>query len=90
MKDSSHKYDVIIKHSSGVMSAKQDGATVVATHSASGRLTLVVVYPLASIEVYQLVMRRNGKGTLLWTSSKNAIAPLKVTRVAAFKSDCSS
>jgi hypothetical protein len=90
IKDSSGKYDVIIKHSTGVMSAKQDGATVVATHATKGRLSLVVVYPLATVEVYQLAIQANGKGTLLWTSSKNGIAPVSLTRIAAFKSECST
>lgn len=90
IKDSSGKYDVIMKHSTGVISAKQDGASVVATHAAKGRLSLVVVYPLASVEVYQLVLQANGKGILLWSSSKNSIAPINVTRIAAFKSECST
>jgi len=84
------EYDVIVKHSMGSLSAREDGAKVVKANGSSDNvMTLVVSYPLSVTEIYQLTLDARGRGTLLWSNHKNRSGPLGVTRAWLFVAECS-
>jgi hypothetical protein len=89
MRYPSGDYDVVMKNAANAFSARGDGARVVKVHGEDDNVaTFVVVYPLHTTEVYQLTLNRSGRGTLIWSSLKNRIAPAGVTRGALFSATC--
>jgi hypothetical protein len=89
MRYPSGDYDVVVKSVGNTFSARGDGARVVKVHGVDDNVsTFVVVYPLHTTEVYQLTLNGSGRGTLIWTSLKNRVAPLGVTRGAVFSAAC--
>jgi len=65
-------YDVLFRDQLGMRSVRSQQGRVFRVEGAdNGRLTLLAVYPLGDIETYQLTLGKDGRGTLLWTSSKH-------------------
>jgi hypothetical protein len=79
------EFDLIIKDAATTFSARGDGATIVRAHGTTDhRMTLVVIYPRVTVETYQLALDINGRGKLIWTTTKDGVA----TRGSLFVADC--
>jgi len=80
-------FDLIIKDAAETFSARGDGATVVRVHGNTDReMTLIAIYPLATTEVFQLTLDANGRGKLIWASTKNRV--VGTTKGSLFVADC--
>src|SRR6266446_8392912 len=78
-------FDLIIKDAWATFSARGDEATVVRIYGDTDReMTLVAIYPLGSTEVYQLTLDANGRGKLIWATTKNGFGPLIKTKGSLF------
>lgn len=65
-------YDVLFRDPLGMRSVRSGSGTVVKVEGDDNHdLTLVVVYPLGTVELYQLTLDQNGRGQLFWTSVKH-------------------
>ena len=65
-------YDVLFRDPFGMRSVRSERGTVVRVEGYNNReITLVVVYPLGSVETYQLTIDQSGRGQLLWTNLKH-------------------
>jgi hypothetical protein len=63
--------DLIIKSRGGSFSAKGDGATVVISHFTEGTISVIAAYPLNTVENYMFKINNNGKGFVMWTSTRS-------------------
>jgi hypothetical protein len=82
-------YDVIFKDLIGTRAASQDGGTVIKIFESSDLLTIVVSYPTTNaIETYQLILDRDGRGTLIWSNIKYRSGPMGITRGMLMVSNC--
>jgi hypothetical protein len=84
-------YDLLFKDTVGARSAREDGGTVSKIFGDGSKLlTLGVTYAKTSVvEVYQLTLDVNGRGTLIWSNLKNRSGPIGVTRGMVMTSNCS-
>jgi hypothetical protein len=84
LRDANGAYDVSIKDAAGNFTAREDGASISADTEAD--LTLVVRYPLGTVETYILALASDGAGTLIWSAMKNRV--VGVTKGSLFTASC--
>ena len=89
MRYPSGDYDLVIKSAITTITARGDGGKVVKVHGVDDNVaTFVVVYPLATTEVYQLTLNAFGHGTLTWAVLKNRAGSLGITRGSVYTATC--
>jgi hypothetical protein len=82
-------YDIVIKSAITTITARGDGGKVVKVHGMDDKVaTFVVVYQLATTEVYQLTLNAFGHGTLIWAVLKNRGGSLGITRGSLYTATC--
>ncbi len=85
------EYDIAIGSDAKTFSATADGAVIALTHEGTGRsLTLVAMYPAATVEVYQLTLDSKGRGILIWSSMKNGPPPAGIVKGSMFTAQCAA
>lgn len=84
LRDANGAYDISIKDAAGNFTAREDGASISADTEAN--LTLVVRYPLGTVETYILALASDGAGTLIWSAMKNRV--VGVTKGSLFTASC--
>jgi hypothetical protein len=89
MRYPSGDYDLVIKSAITTITARGDGGKVVKMHGVDDNVaTFVVVYPLATTEVYQLTLNAFGQGTLIWAVLKNRAGSSGITRGSVYTATC--
>lgn len=67
------KWDIVTNSRRGSVSALSDGATVTLSHANDRVVTVVVSYPLQTVETYQFNIdaKNRKRGIVLWTATRN-------------------
>lgn len=81
-------FDIVIVDSAGTFTAREDGAKVSVVKQDGGYITLLAVYPLKVVEIFQLLLDTNGKGQLIWSSIKNIDEQNNFIRGSMFVAEC--
>jgi hypothetical protein len=91
VREDDKSYDVIIKDASATaFTAKGDGGAITPLKEEGGNITILVIYPLNVIEIYQLTLDSNGSGVLLFSTVKNGVGTIDhpVTKGSLFTAAC--
>ena len=81
------KYDILIEDPHSTFSARDVRASIQAEEGLdNGIVTIIVTYPVGTIEVYMLALDREGTGRLIWSSMKNRV--LGTTKGSLFTASC--
>lgn len=83
------KFDVIVKDAVSTLSYTEDGASIVGLEESPFKKTFVVLHSKIVVEVFQLTLKSDKSGTLIWSSLKNGAMNGVITKGALFTASCS-
>ncbi|WP_133768768.1 hypothetical protein [Enterovirga rhinocerotis] len=85
LRNAGGEYDLTIRGLAGEFSARSDGASVTRVQGGTDTdFSLVATYPLQTVEVYQVELDAQGRGSLMWTTSKT----IPARRASVFFAEC--